>query len=147
MLALWAKQWKASMRYTHLSRIDSLAPSKRFLKIANHLRKSETGTLYQLRSGHVALNKHLHRLNCSDTPSCLQCEARPPETVHHFLFECPRYDRERHKLQNKLGRRALDTSYLLADKKGTRELLRYIAETGRIGRPSGEGPIEFRDAG
>ena len=147
VLALWAKQWKASKRYTHLSRIDSSAPSKCFLKIANHLRKSETGTLYQLRSGHVALNKHLHCLNCSNTPSCLQCEARPPETVHHFLFECPRYDRERHKLRNKLGRRALDTSYLLVDKKGMRELLRYIAETGRIGRPSGEGPIEFRDAG
>ena len=147
VLALWAKQWKTSKRYSHLSRIDSSAPSKRFLKIANHLPKSQTGILFQLRSGHVALNKHLHRLNCSDTPSCLQCEARPLETVHHFLFECPRYDRERHKLRNKLGRDALDTSYLLADKKGTKELLRYIAETGRIGRPSGEGPIEFHDAG
>ena len=67
--------------------------------------------------------------------------------MHHFLFECPRYDRERHKLRNKLGCDALDTSYLLADKVGIKELLRYIAETGRIGRLSGEGPIEFRDAG
>ena len=67
ILGLWAKQWRASKRYTHLSHIDLSAPSKRFIKIVNHLPKSQTGILYQLRSGHVTLNKHLHRLNCSDS--------------------------------------------------------------------------------
>ena len=147
VLAIWDKQWKSSKRYAHLSRIDPSAPSKKFLSITSHLPKSKAGIVYQLRSGHVALNKHLHRINKSDTPSCLQCEAGPPETVHHFLFDCPRYDRERHRLRNSLGRRALSTSHLLAHKEGLKELMKYVAETGRFKRISGEGPIEFRDTG
>ena len=147
VLKLWAVQWKASNRSTHLSRIDPSAPSKKFLSLTSHLPKSKAGVVFQLRSGHIALNKHLHRLNKSDTPSCLQCEAGPPETVHHFLFDCTRYDRERHKLRIALGRKAHSTSHLLAHKEGLKELLGFVAATGRFKRLSGEGAIEFRDTG
>ena len=145
--ALWDKQWRTSKRFAHLSSIDSSAPSKRFLTVTSHLPKSTAGIIYQLRSGHIALNKHLHRINRSAMPACLQCEARPPESVHHFLFDCSRYDRERHKMRITLGRRAYSTSYLLAHKEGLKELLQYIAATGRFKWISGEGAIEFRDTG
>lgn len=72
--------------------------------------KSKAGLLFQLRSGHIALSKHLHRLKKSDTLNCLQCDRSAPETVHHFPFDCPRYARQRHKLRNKLGRQALSTA-------------------------------------
>ena len=147
VLKLWATQWKTSKRFTHISRIDPSAPSKKFLSLTSHLPKSKAGVIFQLRSGHIALNKHLHRLNKSDTQSCLQCEAGPPETVHHYLFDCTRYDRERHKLRMALGRKAHSTSYLLAHKEGLKELLGYVAATGRFKRLSGEGVVEFRDTG
>ena len=96
--------------------------------------------MYQLRSGHIALNKHLHRINSSDTPLCLQCKTNVPETVHHLLFECTRYSREHHILRNNLGREALSTSHLLADKDGIRETLKFIRATNRLRNLSGEGP-------
>ena len=97
--------------------------------------------MYQMRSGHIALNKHLHRIGRSDTPSCLQCNSGTQETVHHMLYECMRYNRERHVLRNKLGRDALSTPYLLANKDGMQETLKFVEATGRLIALSGEGLI------
>ena len=109
LMELWKRQWSKSKRFTHLSCIDPSAPSKQFMRAIGYLPKSQAGTMYQLCSGHIALNQHLHRINKSDTPQCLQCEAGTLETAHHLLFECARYDREQHILRNKLGREALST--------------------------------------
>ena len=114
---------------------------------SGHLPKSKAGVVFQLCSGHIVLNKHLHQLNKSNTPSCLQCEPGLLETVHHFLFDCTHYDRERHKLRMVLGRKAHSTSYLFARKEGLKELLGYVAATGHFKRLSGEGAIEFCDTG
>ena len=118
LMELWKRQWSKLKHFTHLSCIDPSAPSKQFMHAIGYLPKSQAGMMYQLRLGHIALNQHLHCINKSDTPLCLQCEAGAPETAHHLLFECARYDREQHILRNKLGREALSTSYLLADKDG-----------------------------
>ena len=88
--------------------------------------------MYQLCLGHITLNKHLHHINRSNTPLCLQCEADVPEMVHHLLFECTRYNREQHILRNKLVREALSTSYLLADKDGMQETLKFMTTTDRM---------------
>ncbi|KIM57741.1 hypothetical protein SCLCIDRAFT_129703, partial [Scleroderma citrinum Foug A] len=74
------------------------------------LPKSKAGTMYQLHSGHIVLNQHLHHINRSNRPLCIQCEANKPETVHHMLFECEWYNSECHILRNKLGREALSMS-------------------------------------
>ena len=110
-MELWKWQWSKSKHFTHLLCIDSFAPSKQFMWTI--LPKSQAGTMYQLHLGHIALNQHLHCINKSDTPLCLQCKVGTPETAHHLLFECTCYDREWHILRNKLGREALSTSYLL----------------------------------
>jgi len=122
-------------------RIDPSAPSKKFMKAIGYLSKSKAGAMYQMRSGHIALNKHLHRIGRSDTPSCLQCNSGAQETVHHMLYECTRYNRERHVLRNKLGRDALSTPYLLANKDGMQETLKFVEATGRLIALSGEGLI------
>ncbi|KIM58238.1 hypothetical protein SCLCIDRAFT_128639 [Scleroderma citrinum Foug A] len=107
-----------------------------------YLPKSQAGTMYQLHSGHITLNKHLHHINSSDTPLCLQCEVDVPEMVHHLLFECTLMTRLRSIVmtRNKLGREALSTSYLLADKDGMRETLKFVHATNRLRNLSGEGP-------
>ena len=140
LMALWKCQWSRSKRFTHLSCIDLSAPSKNFMRAIGYLPKSQAGTMYQLHSGHIALNKHLHRINSSDTPLCLQCEANIPETVHHLLFKCTCYSRECHILRNKLGREALSTSHLLVDKDGIRETLKFVRAMNRLWNLSGEGP-------
>ena len=60
--------------------------------------------------------------------------------VHHILFKCAHYARERHILRNKLGRKALSTSYLLVDKGGIRDTLKFVTATNRLQALSGEGP-------
>ena len=109
----WQRLWKRSLRYDHMATIDSSLPSRAFTKLMKHLGKKQSSLYVQLRTGHTPLNKHLYRFKCSDTPLCLQCNDEHPESVHHFLFECQRYDRERHILCTRLGQKALSTRCLL----------------------------------
>ena len=75
LMALWKYQWSKSMHFNHLSHIDSSTPSKNFMCAIGYLPKTQAGTMYQLHLGHITLNKHLHRINRSDTLLYLQCEA------------------------------------------------------------------------
>ena len=45
-------------------------------------------------TGHIGLNKHLHRINRSDTPNCPNC-IDTEETVAHYIGQCPPYSRMR----------------------------------------------------
>ena len=67
----WKKTWSKSPRHNHLVRIDDSTPSKKYLKATGFMPKSRSGVLFQLRTGHIVLNKHLHRINKSDSPNCL----------------------------------------------------------------------------
>ncbi|KAI6004652.1 hypothetical protein EDD15DRAFT_2150398, partial [Pisolithus albus] len=100
--------------------------------------KKQAGLYIQLRTGHIPLNLHLHRLQKSDTPNCLQCDSATPEDVHHYLFQCPRYIRERHTLHTALGRNATKEAYLLNDPGARTHLLRYVNSTKRLQPTFGE---------
>ena len=138
LLTSWKTSWSKSKRYSHLARIDNSAPSKKYLKATGFLPKSRSGVLFQLRSGHIALNKHLYRIKCSNTPNCLQCDKETPESVHHFLFDCPRYERERHILRCRLGRAAVSTADLLGSAEAVTDTLKFVKETGRFAQKQGE---------
>ena len=86
----------------------------------------------QLRTGHTPLNKHLFCFKRSNTPNCLQCGDITPETVHHLLFACPRYDHERFVLERDTGRRAFHTAYLLSNANARKHFLSYINETKHL---------------
>jgi len=137
----WLSIWKQSPRYDHMATIDPSSPSKAFTKLTKYLGKKQSSIYVQLRTGHVPLNKHLYRFKCSDTPLCLQCNDERPESVHHFLFECPRYNRERHTLRTKIGQKALSLQCLLADSRAQRALFIYINETKRLKATFGEIPL------
>ncbi|MPC40071.1 hypothetical protein E2C01_033623 [Portunus trituberculatus] len=40
--------------------------------------------------GHTILSDHLHRLHLSPDPFCPWCRTTP-ETIEHFLLQCPRF--------------------------------------------------------
>ncbi|KAI0042452.1 hypothetical protein FA95DRAFT_1500077, partial [Auriscalpium vulgare] len=71
----WTDIWKASPRYTRYARLDPLMPSNKFLKlVANRqITRAHSSILFHLRTGHVALNKHLHRIGKIDSPRCPSC--------------------------------------------------------------------------
>lgn len=128
----WARSWKTSPRFTLLKSIDNSPPSRKFLKITRTLTRRQASVLVQLRTGHSALNQHLFRIHCSESPCCSYCGNLVPETVKHFLLECPLFDHQRHYLARKLKRKATSLAYLLNDPKGIPPLLKFIHYIGRF---------------
>ncbi len=55
-----------------------------------------------------------------------------PETVNHFIFDYPAFDDERQKLERDMERRDLTLWSMMKDKKGLKNLARYISKTGRL---------------
>lgn len=69
----------------------------------------------------------------------MQCPLGVPETVHHFLFDCPRYERERFILRSKIGRAATSTVDLLG-LEVVDETLNFVRATGRLTIKQGKVP-------
>ncbi|KAG0713272.1 hypothetical protein GWK47_016559 [Chionoecetes opilio] len=57
--------------------------------------------LTRLRLGHTTLTAHLHRLRLSPDPHCPWC-INVPETIEHFLLQCPRFHSHRVVLHTQL---------------------------------------------
>lgn len=85
----------------------------------------------QLRTGHIALNKHLYHIHCAATPICPNCDENAEESVH-FLFDCTQYNREWPVLHNKLCHFSHDLPYLLSHPNVTTLLLKFINSTGQL---------------
>ena len=51
-------------------------------------------TALQLITGHIGLNKHLYNMNIANTTKCPAC-GYEPETVTHFIGQCPAYSQIR----------------------------------------------------
>lgn len=64
---------RQSPQYPYLRTIDSSAPSKHFADLVSELPRRHSSLLFQLRTGHVPLNKHLHRISKSTTFTCPAC--------------------------------------------------------------------------
>ena len=135
----WKKTWSKSPWHDHLARINNSAPSKKYLKATGFMPKSCSSILFQLHTGHIVLNKHLHRINKSESPNCFQCPLGVPEMVHHFLFDCPRYKRERFILRRKIRRAATSTADLLG-LEVVDETLKFVGATGRLTIKQGKVP-------
>ena len=137
----WSDEWEKSTRYAHIGVLDLTHTSKSFLRLTGNLCKKNTAIYFQLCTGHIPLNKHLHQIKKSATPQCLQCDGTQIETVHHYLFDCTRYNRERHILGQKLSRNTLSTYHLLSDKNTQQALFGYINGTKWLHNTFGDIPI------
>jgi hypothetical protein len=61
------------------------------LKLARFLRnlpRTKLGVLIGLLTGHVRLNKHLHRMSLLSDPACAACGIEE-ELALHFICVCP----------------------------------------------------------
>lgn len=93
------------------------------------LPRRHASLIMQMRSGHIGLNKFLHRIGASESPLCNHCDL--PETVPHYLLCCRRFDPERHALRRKVkGQLSLRT--LLSTRKARSALIEYIEATKRF---------------
>lgn len=114
-----------------MTALDPHLLSRSFIKLVADLPKRLISLYMYFRTRHIALNSHLHRINCSATPNCPICP-HTEESIHHFLFDCPQYDRERFILHQKLGRKSTSLPFLLTDPTAMEHFLRYVNSTGRL---------------
>ena len=128
----WQRCWKNLERENLLRTIDNSAPSKKYLQLIAGLDRRQASLLFQLRSGHIALNQHLFRICKAESPACPQCQGITVETVRHYLLDCPFYRNKQHSLQRKLHCNTGSLSFLLSSPIAVMPLLKYVHTTGRF---------------
>ncbi|KAG2138353.1 hypothetical protein DEU56DRAFT_736319 [Suillus clintonianus] len=140
--ARWTRIWPSSPRFQRLQEIEPNAPNRSFLKLTAQYSKRLTSLIISLCTRHIPLNQHLHRLTKVDSPHCPHCP-QTEETIHHYLFACPQYQRERHILSCALGRKSTSLPHLLAASEAIPHLARFVNATrcmkpmlGEISLPS-----------
>jgi hypothetical protein len=140
----WNRLWQESPRYALATSIDPRILNGAFISLTQHLPKRHISLMLWLRTRHISLNQHLHRIGKSPSPDCPHC-ASTPETTQHFLLLCPQYARERHILSNTLKCNATSIPFLLSNVKATSPLIRYVNSTGRLKPTFGEVPPPTRN--
>jgi ribonuclease HI len=100
------------------------------LKLHTHLTREQSGRLTQLRTGHIALNAYLFRINQTPSPLC-EC-GRAPESVQHFLLSCPLWQQQRIILQRNCGTAWSDFRILLNTPILIPHVLKYTLDTQRL---------------
>lgn len=125
--------WRASKRYAHACYIDEKMkdPQRHFLKRIRPLSRAQASLLFQLRTGHVPLNKHLHRIKRSDSPTCPLCHEED-ETGLHFLLECPSLGKHRYHLSRAGAIVCRSVPLLLSRAKSLFYLFNCITATERF---------------
>ncbi|KAE9388994.1 hypothetical protein BT96DRAFT_835532 [Gymnopus androsaceus JB14] len=139
----WQSRFENSPRFQRISRIDEGGIRSKFLKETTKMSKRQTSLIVQLRSGHISLNLHLHRIHKSDTPHCPHCSLQGrqiPESVKHFILECPAYNIERFWLRGKVGRDANSLKALMAKEQTMKALIAYVDRTKRLRNIFGDAP-------
>lgn len=129
----WSSAWQDSPRHTLASKFHANLPSHAHANHLLKLPKQQTTMYIRLRTGHIGLNQHLHRIKKASSPKC-RCGA-PRETVAHYLTVCPCHNRARHILHTHLGRKASQVSYLLSHPDARPHLFRFIKTTKRFCPP------------
>ena len=92
---------------------------------------------YQLKTGHAAIGAYLQKIKVQENGTCQGCQA-PSETVNHLMFECRQWRSQRRTLRGDLIRARVQyptaaeeapEERLFGNKKATKALLTYIANT------------------
>ncbi|KAJ7029314.1 hypothetical protein C8F04DRAFT_1097828 [Mycena alexandri] len=105
-------------------------PSSKFRKLTSSLPRKHSSLLFQLRSQHAPLAKHLFRLKKAPSPIC-QCCGLHEETVAHFLHFCPAHTHAR-RILRATNRLAAHTKHLLTDASILPDFFIFIQRSGRF---------------
>jgi len=133
------KEWEKSPRYEKMNKFDQSMPSKKFLALVKPLRRKQASILYQLRTGHAPLAKHLHRFKKAESPQCPCCR-QEVETVHHYLIRCPAHRSARNTMIRNAGIDATNMDKLLSEKSLLPHLFQFISTSGRLRSVFGDIP-------
>ena len=131
------KRWRRSKRFKRINTIDPELPSQSYIKATEGLNHRQTSVLTQLRTGHIALNKYLHRIQRSETPNCPHCPGIKEDT-DHMLLRCWKYAVHRHKLVVMFKHDAYSAKHLLSDRKAIPHTLNFLNKTGRFRNTYGD---------
>ena len=105
--------------------------STQYTKLISLFSKNRASLITQLRTGHIRLNKHLHWMGKVDTPDCPHCPG-VPETILHYIIQCPAYEKHRKEMQCLGPREARNLSTFLGQPKNFALLLHYVDNTERL---------------
>ena len=134
----WRAIWEASPRKPRVAQFGGSFPFSEFTNRLHLLTRKQTSLILQLRCGHIPLNVYLHRINKSETDRCQKCDAdqllgnTPPETVNHFLFDCPAHAVARDEFTTKMGIINFSLSDVMSDTDRMKDLVTYINRTRRF---------------
>lgn len=132
----WRSQWEKSPRRNRMMSIDKSFPFDNHRKLINTLTRAQGSLLTQIRTRHIALNVYLHKIKKIELPNCGACWQRSnennPETLTHYLFECPEHAAARCTMDTALGLRSKDLECILSSGKTVKILPNYVNRTGRL---------------
>ncbi|KIK42491.1 hypothetical protein CY34DRAFT_83463 [Suillus luteus UH-Slu-Lm8-n1] len=117
--------------------IDPSTPSSHFSNLIKDFPRRHCSLLFQLRTGHAPLNKHLHCISKSPTAQCLQCNEHEG-TVKHFLLVCLCYAQQCAALCQEAGTGMSQLCQLLNNEDFIKPLFCYIARTRRLEQMFGD---------
>ena len=126
----WQRRWKNLERVNLRRSIDNSTPSKKYLRLIASLDHRQASIIFQLCSGHIALNQHLFCIHKAESPAYPWCQGITIETVKHYLLDCPYYQNRWHMLQRKLCCNMRSLSFLLSSPVAVMPLLKFIHTTG-----------------
>ena len=86
----WATAETGRALYEHLDKPNSKDP-------ADNMARRDQTLVFRARTGHLATNKHLNRLNPMWEPHCRHCNHHE-ETIGHLISHCPRLSTLRSQL-------------------------------------------------
>ncbi|PBK86317.1 hypothetical protein ARMGADRAFT_940865, partial [Armillaria gallica] len=131
----WKKQWEGSPWYRWFQGVDLCFPLTKFTTITKDMKRRQMSLLIQLCTGHIPLNTYLHCFKKADFPLCKSCYAKGvevKETVHHFIFECPKHQSLRTDMKKGMGRGATSMRSIMENITTVKALLKYIGKTWRF---------------
>jgi hypothetical protein len=128
----WNSRWRTSRRFKRMRTIDPSPPSHTFLSSLSNTPRNTSSLIVQLRTGHIALNHHLHKIGKSISPDCPGCGPGNPETIDHILLACPMYRSARKTLRDRFGRKSHDAKFLLNNPHAFSSLASFFRNTGRL---------------
>jgi ribonuclease HI len=136
LLDKWKDIWAESPRKPRFTEeIDDNFPFNKYRKLHNGLTRGQASIIMQVRCGHIPLNAYLHRIGKSETRTCQNCsngQDEAPETVKHFIFECPAYTEQRRTMEHAIGEEHNNLKGIMQDVKKMKALTAYINQTGRF---------------
>ena len=99
--------------------LDRALPGPHTKIIYDALTRRKAAILCQLRTGKSRLKSYLAKIGAAESDLC-ECGRQRPETVRHFLFECPQWDEFRLALREVAGNRWGDLSFCLGGRSDQR---------------------------